>query len=126
MEGLKDILEATERERVRSLVEADMPTADRLHDDDFELINPLGARLSKEQYLGGIASGDLDYQHWIPGEIKIRIYSNGAALRYESDLEIIVFGQLSPSAKYLHTDVYEERSGFWQVIWSQATLIADK
>ena len=33
-----DKLRATERERLRALVDADIPTATRLHADDFEII----------------------------------------------------------------------------------------
>jgi hypothetical protein len=54
-------LRAIERARLRSLVNADVATARRLHADDFELINPVGGTLSKEQYLRDIASGELDY-----------------------------------------------------------------
>jgi hypothetical protein len=43
-----DQLRAIERERLRSLVDADVATARRLHADDFELINPKGGSLSKE------------------------------------------------------------------------------
>ena len=50
-----DQLRAIERARLRSLVEADLPTARRLHADDFELINPVGGTLTKEKYLGDIA-----------------------------------------------------------------------
>jgi hypothetical protein len=39
-----------ERERLRSLVDADIATARRLHADDFELIHPRGGTLSKEEY----------------------------------------------------------------------------
>jgi Domain of unknown function (DUF4440) len=54
-----DQLRAIERARLRSLVDADVAIARRLHADDFELINPRGGTLSKEQYLRDIASGDL-------------------------------------------------------------------
>ncbi|MGH7556791.1 MAG: nuclear transport factor 2 family protein [Gemmatimonadota bacterium] len=54
-----DLIRATERERVRALAEANMEVARRLHADDFQLIDPFGDSLSKEQYLGGIASGEL-------------------------------------------------------------------
>jgi hypothetical protein len=52
-----DSLRATERERLRALVAADVARARDLHADDFQLINPRGGVLTKEQYLGGIASG---------------------------------------------------------------------
>ena len=52
-----ELLRATERERLRALVTGDVERAGQLHTDDFQLINPLGGALSKEQYLGGIRSG---------------------------------------------------------------------
>ena len=65
-----DLIRATERERLRALVEANMEVVRQLHADDFQLINPLGQSLSKEQYLGGIASGDLDYLVWSPSRLR--------------------------------------------------------
>jgi hypothetical protein len=44
-----DAIKATERERVRALVNAEIEVMRHLHADDYELITPLGAALSKEQ-----------------------------------------------------------------------------
>ena len=118
-----DLIRATERERLRALVEANMEVARQLHADDFQLINPLGQSLSKEQYLGGIASGDLDYLVWEPESIEVRLYDQAAVIRYQSQLEIVVQGQNVPRQRYWHTDLYENRNGRWQVVWSQATGI---
>lgn len=118
-----DLIRATERERLRALVEANMEVARQLHADDFQLINPLGQSLSKEQYLGGIASGDLDYLVWEPESIEVRLYDQAAVIRYQSQLEIVVQGQKVPRQRYWHTDSYEKRNGRWQVVWSQATEI---
>lgn len=58
-EGIRQV----ERERLRSLVEAHLEVARRLHADDFELINPLGTAITKQEYLGRVvwsqASGAL-------------------------------------------------------------------
>ncbi len=51
-----DLIHETERQRLRSLVEASMEVARPLHADGFQLINPLGGLLAKEEYLGGVAS----------------------------------------------------------------------
>lgn len=118
-----DLIRATERGRLRALVEANMEVARQLHADDFQLINPLGQSLSKEQYLGGIASGDLDYLVWEPESIEVRLYDQAAVIRYQSQLEIVVQGQKVPRQRYWHTDSYEKRNGRWQVVWSQATEI---
>ena len=59
-----DALRATERERLRTLVSADLTRARQLHADDFQLINPLGGVLSREEYLGGIDAGHINYRFW--------------------------------------------------------------
>ncbi len=121
--GEADILRATERERLRALVAADVAQARQLHADDFQLINPLGGVLTKEQYLGGIGSGQLNYLFWEPDAIAVRLYGDAAVIRYQSQLEIVVQGRHIPGQRYWHTDLYERREGQWQVVWSQATGI---
>ena len=114
-------LRVTERERLRALVAADLARASQLHADDFQLINPLGGVLSKQQYLGGIGSGQLKYLFWEPGSIAVRVYGDSAAIRYPSELEVVVQGRHIPRQRYWHTDLYERRDGQWQVVWSHAT-----
>lgn len=123
-QDLVDQLRATERERLRSLVDADMEVARRLHADDFQLINPLGGALSKDAYLGQIASGDIDYLQWEPEEVEVKLYRDAAVIRYQARLRIAVRGMPeAPSGRFWHTDLYERRGGHWQVVWSQATQI---
>ena len=118
-----DELRAVERARLRSLVEADVETARRAHADDFQLVDPSGATLSKEQYLGLVASGELDYLTWEPETIEVRPYGEGAVLRYRAQAQAIFRGQRVPLRSFWHTDVYENRDGRWQAVWSQATMI---
>ena len=122
-QGEADVLRATERERLRALVAGDVPRAVQLHADDFQLINPLGGALSREQYLGGIDSGQIHYLFWEPDSIAVRVYGQAAVIRYQSQLEIVVQGHHIPRQRYWHTDLYERREGQWQVVWSQATGI---
>ena len=120
----EDRLRITERERLQALVAADLDVADRLHADDFQLITPSGLVLSKEQYLGKIASGELNYQVWEPdAPIDVRLYDRVALIRYRSQLDIVDSGHQVGLKRYWHTDSYEQRDGLWQVVWSQATEI---
>ena len=120
-----ELLRATERERLRALVAADLATADRLHADDFQLINPGGGVLSKQQYLGGIASGALNYRVFEPDSaMAVRLYGEAALIRYRSRLHMSRDGAEGALRQYWHTDAYERRDGRWQVVWSQATAIA--
>jgi len=116
-----ELLRSTERDRLNALVTRDVERATRLHADDFQLINPLGGSLSKEQYLGGIRSGQIHYLYWEPESIAVRLYADAAVIRYRSALEIVVQGRHIPRQRYWHTDLYERRGGQWQVVWSHAT-----
>lgn len=89
-----DLLRTTERDRLRAFVDADLNRLERLHTDDFQLINPGGGALTKEEYLGGIASGEIDYLVWDPDPaIDVRLYDEAAVLRYQADAEIVVGGE---------------------------------
>jgi len=121
-----DQLRAIERARLRSLVDADMATARRLHADDFELINPVGGTLSKEQYLRDIASGELDYLEWEPVEIRVKLYGDSAVIRYQAHLRVSVKGSAGRPVTFWHTDLYEKRNGQWQIVWAHATQIQQR
>ena len=84
-----------------------MEVANRLHADDFQLISPRGWALSKEEYLGLIAAGDVDYLVWEPSsEIAVRLYGDNAAnIRYQSQTDIVVFGEKSSTSKLAHGHV---------------------
>ena len=116
-----DQIRDIERQRLRALVEADMDVARKLHADDFQLITPFGDSLSKEEYLGTVESGDINYVVWKPDTIEVRLSGDMAVLRYSSHIEIIVQGRRLPPGDYWHTDYYEKRNGRWQDVWSQAT-----
>ena len=116
-----ELLRSTERERLRALVAGDVERAAQLHTEDFQLINPLGGALSKEQYLGGIGSGQIHYLYWEPESIAVRLYADVAVIRYRSELEIVVKGHHIPRRRYWHTDLYERHGTQWQVVWSHAT-----
>ena len=118
-----DQLRRIERARLRALVDADIPTASRLHADDFELIDPRGGTHSKQQYLRSIASGDLNYLEWEPGEIRVRLYGKSAVIRYQARLRVSVKGSPGRPVTFWHTDLFEKRKGQWQVVWSHATQL---
>ena len=53
----------------------------------------------------------------------MRLYDGVAVIRYRSRLHMSVAGAEGALQHYWHTDIYEERDGRWQVVWSQATTI---
>lgn len=118
-----DVMRDIERARLRALVAGDMELADSLHADDYELITPVGRAMSKEQYLGGIASGALNYVVFEPAsDIAVREYGRAAVVRYQARIEMHFDGEVD-SDLFWHTDLYEFRDGRWQAVWSHATRI---
>src|SRR5687767_10591357 len=108
----EELIRATERERLRALVAADLTVADQLHAADFQLVNPSGGVLTKEQYLGGIASGYLNYRVWEPdSEIAVRLHGQCAVIRYRSRLHMSLGGAEGSLENYWHIDTYELRDG---------------
>ena len=102
-----------------------MEVARQLHADDFQLVTPLGAVFSKEEYLGAVAAGILHYLAWeLDSPIDVRMYHDVALIRYRAQAEVEVQGQGYPRAPYWFTDAYEKRDGQWQIVWSQGTGIA--
>ena len=125
MPEAEDELRSIERERIAAFVAKDMDTLRRLHADDFETVNPGGQALSKPEYLNGLGAGFIEYRHWEPdSEISVRIYGDGAVLRYRSYVEMAVQGEAQPRQHFWQTDVYEKRDGRWQAVWSQSTRIS--
>jgi hypothetical protein len=121
--GEADRLRETERARLRALVAGDVEQARSFHAPDFQLITPIGMALSRDDYMGAIASGQLNYLTWLPGEIAVRLYGDAAVIRYRAQLEVVFGGHPMPLGDYWHTDTYEKREGDWVVVWSQATAV---
>jgi hypothetical protein len=119
-----ELIRDTERARLRALVEGDIETAGRLHATEFQLITPIGMALSKNDYLGAIASGQIKYLAWEPGPIAVRYHHGHAVIRYRARLEVVFGGHRVAPGDYWHTDTYEHRDGQWMVVWSQATAIS--
>jgi Domain of unknown function (DUF4440) len=116
-------LRETEHRRLRSLVEGDVATAEALHADDYQLITPLGYALSKQEYLGSIASGEFRYLKFeAVSDIAVRGGGGFALLRYQARIWVDDIGVVEPFNCW-HTDSYELRAGRWQAVWSQATRI---
>jgi hypothetical protein len=118
-----DRLRAIEQSRLRALVDANATTARKLIANDFQLINPGGGDLGREEYLAAVAAGDIDYLVFEPiSPIDVRIYGNAAALRYQVRFDLRVGGLRLAHDGWI-TDLYERRAGDWQVVWEQATAI---
>ena len=115
-------LRAIEERRLQALCAVDMAVCEALHAPDYQLITPGGATLGKDEYLGQIADGSLDYRRFEPeGDIAVLVLGPSAvALRYRAAIDARFPGGHDVDRTW-HTDIYERRDGRWQAVWSQAT-----
>ena len=118
-----DRLRAIERTRLAALVDADTAKARPLIADDFQLINPGGATLSRDDYLGALKAGAIDYLVFEPASrIRVRQAGDSASLRFKVSFDLVVGGDRFTHQGWV-TELYERHHGRWQIVWEQATAI---
>ena len=119
-----DQLRALERTRLHALVDADTATARSLMAGDFQAITPTGDTLRREDYLGSVAAGVIDYLVFEPvSPIAVRRSGDSAALRYKVSFDIVAGGTTRVTHKGWITELWERRDGRWLIVWEQATAI---
>jgi len=118
-------LRTIERERLAAFVATDIPTLQRLHANDFQLVNPAGQELNRDDYLNGVAQGFIQYKAWEPeSRIQVYVYGDVAILRYRATVELAVQGEAQPVQHFWQIEVYEKRRDGWQAVYSQSTRIS--
>ncbi|HEY6691638.1 MAG TPA: nuclear transport factor 2 family protein [Solirubrobacteraceae bacterium] len=118
-----DHLRAIETTRLQALVDADTVTARKLTAPDFQLINPAGAPLSRDDFLGGVDAGVIDFLALEPSSpIAVRLSGDSATLRYRTAFDVVVGGTHLTHQAWT-TALYERRHGRWQIVWAQTTAI---
>ncbi len=121
-----DRLRAIETARLQALVDADTATARSLTAPDFQLINPAGAPLSRDDFLGGVDAGAIDFLSLEPSSpIAVRLSGDSATLRYRTAFDLVVGGTHLTHQAWT-TALYERRDGRWQIVWGQTTAIPNK
>ena len=121
-----DQLRAIEAARLQALVDADSTTARELTSPDFQLINPAGAPLSRDEFLGGVDAGVIDFvQLEASSPIAVRMSGDSATLRYQTAFDVVVGGTRLTHEGWT-TALYERRHGRWQIVWGQSTAIPNR
>ena len=121
--GAVESLPAIEQARLDALVDADTETAGSFMADDFELVNPGGATLGRDDYLGAVEAGFIDYLVFEPtSPIVVNRSGTTAVLRFPVSFDLVVAGTRLAHAGWI-TELYELRNGRWQIVWEQATAV---
>lgn len=118
-----DRLRAIEKARLKALVAADIPAARKTMAGDFQLINVAGDALSRDDFLGAVGAGIVDFSADAPtSPIRVRLAGNSATLRYLSHFDVVAGGTHVAHDGWT-TALYERRHGHWRAVWVQSTAI---
>jgi hypothetical protein len=118
-----DRLRAIETARQRALVAADVRAARQVTAPDFQLINPSGDVLSRDDFLGAVQAGVVDFLSLDTiSPIAVRLSGDSGTLRYETRFDVVAGGTHLTHDGWT-TALYERRSGHWRVVWAQTTAI---
>jgi len=111
-----------ERTLLRATVDGDTQTAGTLLAPDLQLINVTGAAGTRADDLATIG-GQVDFVKLDPiSPITVDVHGSIAVARVKLHFKVAA-GDLTLDHKGWITDVFEQRQGRWQVVWSQSTAI---
>jgi ketosteroid isomerase-like protein len=118
-----DTLRAIEQARLHALVAADTGTAGNIMAVDFELVNPAGSKMGRDEYLDAIKDGAIDYHVFQPSSpIDVHRSGDAAVLRFPFSVDLTADGTRLAHVGWI-TELYERRNGRWQIVWEQATAV---
>lgn len=120
-----DQLNELQQRLIRAWVEHDRETVNAILADDWTVIDPTGRVLTKAQVLEeGFESGTRKIESGTIDEVKVRLLGEVAVVTGRT-IATGSYQGTSVSVKLRFTDVCVKRGDDWQVVSSQATLIAE-
>jgi ketosteroid isomerase-like protein len=120
-----DELNQLEQRLIRAWVEHDREVIEATLSDDWAVIDPAGRVLSKAQVIEeGFESGSRKIESGTIDDVKVRLFNDVAVVTGRT-IATGSYQGASMTVKLRFTDVCVKRGDDWQVVASQATLIAD-
>ena len=104
-----------------ALVHSDLETLDRELAEDYHYENDLGLRLTKQQLLSLIRTGNLHYDYATSTNSKVDVDSNLTRVLFTAQAQLK--GQLQGrpfNDRCTYTNTYEKRSNGWQLVLERA------
>jgi len=120
----KEILKL-ENQWSEAVVKRDTTTLQRLYADEYLFTDTGGDVWNKEQDIASIASGTYVGTSFNLDDMKVHIYRRVAVVTGSNDMKATYNGK-DISGKYRFTDVFVKRSGRWQCVATQSTLVPKK
>jgi len=111
-----------ENRRFHAMIEADTAALDTILADDLTYTHTNGWVDTKEQFIGWLETGELNYESITTESVLVRVYAATAVVTGQAAVEIKVNGQ-AKNLQIRFIDVYVEREGHWQMVAWQSTRL---
>ena len=113
---------ATQTERFRAIVDADLETLDAILAPELIYIHSHGGVDTKDDFIGSLASGRVDYLEMQPRDVQVRLYDETAVVTGDISLHVAAAGQ-EHKVNMRFTEVYVYSGDRWRLVSWQSTGI---
>jgi uncharacterized protein (TIGR02246 family) len=115
-----------QQQMIEAMMRGDAAALDRILADDFIGTNPMGQVNYKTRGVGEFAEPDLVVESIETDDIRVRVYGDSAVVTGKAGMKARLKGQEINMGPHRFTSVYVKRDGRWQLVASQATMIAQQ
>ena len=116
-------VQETDRQFFEALIRSDESVLDQILSDDFIIIDVMkGAETTKQELIGAIKSGYVQFEDIGVRGNRVRLYDSTAVITGQTQMTVRFSATLSSiTSRYTH--VYCELEGEWRLVSAQGTSI---
>ena len=113
-----------DKDRFAAMVKVDEAALNKLLSDDLVYIHSTALLQNKKEFIGSLKEGGIKYISVVPSaaDSKVRIVGNVAVVTGLAAVHVVDHGT-DRNIKIRYTDVHSNRTGSWQLMSWQSTVI---
>ncbi|HEX8142361.1 MAG TPA: nuclear transport factor 2 family protein [Pyrinomonadaceae bacterium] len=115
-----------QREMIGAMIGGDTATLDRILADDFIGTNPLGQVNYKSHGVEEFRTPDLTVESIETDDLRVRVYGDSAVITGQASMKARLKDKELDMGPHRFTSVYVRKGERWQLVATQATMIAQQ
>ena len=124
--SLEQQIKGLQQEMIEAMMRGDAAALNDILADDFIGTNPLGQVNYKTHGVEEFQSPDLKVESIDTDDLRVRVYGETAVLTGQASMKARLKDQEISMGPHRFTSVYVKRGERWQLVATQATLIAQQ